>query len=48
LLQDEGLTISGAKKKLAQTTVESSNKNNSKKIIKELEKILMQIKKSRG
>ncbi len=48
LLQDEGLTISGAKKKLAQTTVESSNKNNSKKIIKELEKILIQIKKSRG
>ncbi|GIS32726.1 MAG: MerR family transcriptional regulator [Gammaproteobacteria bacterium] len=48
LLQDDGLTISGAKKKLAQKINYLPKEVNSKKIINELERILAQIKNSRS
>tara|TARA_X000000368_G_C23024422_1_gene709498 strand:- start:54 stop:380 length:327 start_codon:yes stop_codon:yes gene_type:complete len=48
LLQDEGLTILGAKKKLTQKINNLPSDNNSNLIIKELEKILKQIKNSRS
>ena len=48
LLQDEGLTILGAKKKLTQKINNLPSDNNSNLIIKELEKILKQIKNSRA
>ena len=44
LLQDDGLTISGAKKKLTQKINYLPKEVNSKKIINELERILAQIK----
>ena len=48
LLQEEGLTISGAKKKISQSSNElKSQSKDSKLILKELEKILSEIKKSR-
>ena len=48
LLQDEGLTILGAKKKLTQKINNLPSDNNSNLIIKDLEKILKQIKNSRS
>ena len=48
LLQDEGLTILGAKKKLTHKINNLPSDNNSNLIIKELEKILKQIKNSRS
>ena len=48
LLQDDGLTISGPKKKLTQKINYLPKEVNSKKIINELERILAQIKNSRS
>lgn len=48
LLHDEGLTILGAKKKLTHKINNLPSDNNSNLIIKDLEKILKQIKNSRS